>query len=346
MHPIALELLAWYGYNRRDLPWRAAREPYHVWLSEIMLQQTRVDQGLAYFVRFTEKFPTVHHLADATEEEVLKLWQGLGYYSRARNLHAAAKQVVNEHEGMFPSTLEELRNLKGVGPYTAAAIASIAFGVNAPVVDGNVHRVMSRLFDIDLPVNRPAGHRVVEEAMNILLPAGRAGDFNQAVMEFGALYCTPKNPNCLSCVLRTACRAAELGTVPIRPVKAAKAKVKPLAVDYFVVTDGSHMLMRQRTGEGIWRNLYDFPSREGDDLASELELRAFLEASGLPKALPILIAGPYTHLLSHRKITARLFKVRVDRLPAGWPNTRKVSFVEALDLPVPRLVEHFLALLV
>ncbi len=340
MHPISQMLLDWYANHHRKLPWREHRDPYRIWLSEVILQQTRVDQGTDYYHRFVEEFATVHDLAKASEEHVLKLWQGLGYYSRARNLHRAAQQVVDEFGGVFPSSRDALLQLKGVGPYTAAAIASIAFGEDVPVVDGNVHRVMARLFDIDEAVNQPTGHRAVEAAMQALLPAGQAGTFNQAVMEFGALHCTPKQPACSDCLLTMHCQALKHDTVSIRPVKAAKTKVKPVFFDYLIFTDRHRLLLRHRTAAGIWQNLYDFPSIEGAQPADQPQINAFVNALNVPPHRMTALGPPMVHLLSHRRIHAQFYLVQVDRLPAGWePSIQAYSFEKLNTLPVPRLIE-------
>lgn len=340
MHPISEKLLLWYGQHRRNLPWRESRDPYRIWLSEVILQQTRVDQGLDYYHRFVEAFPTVQDLANASEEQVLKLWQGLGYYSRARNLHRAARQVVNEFNGRFPSSRDELLDLAGVGPYTAAAVASIAFGEDVPVVDGNVHRVMARLFDLNDPVNQPVGHRSVEQAMEALLPAGQAANFNQAVMEFGALHCTPKQPGCNDCSLSAHCRAFQNETVSIRPVKAAKTKVKKVHFDYFIITDGQHIIMRHRDRAGIWQNLYDFPCIEGDRAATQKQCNDYISAFQLKNHTLQPLGEPLVHVLSHRRITAHFHLLRVHRLPAGWETPlHAVTFEKLGTLPVPRLIE-------
>lgn len=346
MHPLVKNLLEWYRAHERELPWRSSRNPYYIWLSEVILQQTRVDQGTAYYLRFVEQFPTVEKLAEASEEEVLKLWQGLGYYSRARNLLSAAKQVVQEFNGTFPSSANELQKLKGIGPYTAAAIASIAFDKDVAVVDGNVHRVISRLFDIDEPVNKPSGHQRVEQAMTQLLPSGQAGTFNQAVMEFGALHCTPKNPSCESCQLNEYCLAYQRNTATIRPVKAAKTKVKKIWIDYYLIVHNDHLLMRKRENSGIWQNLYDFPNLESDHANSIDDLHADLTSRGAMVHQISLFAGPMTHILSHRHITARFFKISCDRLTAGWCDTRPIPLPEIMQLPVPRLIEKALEQLV
>ena len=255
-------LLIWYAENHRDLPWRHHPTPYQVWISEVILQQTRVKQGLDYYLNFIERWPTVDKLAAASEEEVLKLWQGLGYYSRARNLHLCAKQIVAQYNSTFPSDYAKLKQLKGIGDYTAAAIASIAFGLPYAVTDGNVYRVLSRIFDIDTPINSKKGHdlftRLADELLNLEYP----GNHNQAMMEFGALQCTPKNPNCLHCPLQAQCLAFARQTVMQRPVKLAKTKVLTQYLNYLVFRLNDRIYLRKRSEKGIWRNLYDFPCIE------------------------------------------------------------------------------------
>ena len=235
MNNISNTLIEWYEDNKRDLPWRHEPSPYQVWISEIILQQTRVSQGLSYYLRFTEKWPTVEALAQASEEEVLKLWQGLGYYSRARNLHQCAKQVVERHGGSFPADYDQLKGLKGIGSYTAAAIASIAFNLPHAVVDGNVYRVLSRLYDIDTPINNSEGMEAFASAANELLDRQRPGLHNQAMMEFGALLCTPQNPDCLHCPVQAHCLAFDHQTVMQRPVKLPKVKISTRHFNYLVL---------------------------------------------------------------------------------------------------------------
>ncbi|MDO4757900.1 MAG: A/G-specific adenine glycosylase, partial [Rikenellaceae bacterium] len=258
-HPIAERLIAWYEAHGRTLPWRTTREAYCIWLSEVILQQTRVEQGMAYYLRFTERFPTVYDLAAASEDEVLKLWQGLGYYSRARNLHAAAKQVVEEFGGSFPDTVEALRTLRGVGDYTAAAIASIAFDRPAAVVDGNVYRVLARLFDLETAIDTTEGKRTFAALAEELLERQRPATYNQAIMDFGALVCTPQSPSCTDCPLRDLCQALAAKSVASRPVKQGRTKIRDRYFSYLHLTDGSHTLLHRRTAGDIWQGLYEFP---------------------------------------------------------------------------------------
>ena len=253
-------LLDWYARHGRDLPWRRTRDPYRIWLSEVILQQTRVAQGMDYYLRFTERFPDVGSLAAAPEDEVLKLWQGLGYYSRACNLHAAARQVAERFGGVFPRSYDEVRSLRGVGDYTAAAVCSAAYDAPCAVLDGNVFRVLARLFDIDLPIDSTAGKRTFAELAQTQLDMRCPGRYNQAVMDFGALQCTPAQPGCADCPLAARCLALAAGTVAERPVKQAKTKVRDRWFNYLHVTCGDRTLLRRR-GEGdIWQGLYEFPT--------------------------------------------------------------------------------------
>lgn len=253
-------LIQWYLQNKRDLPWRNTVNPYHIWLSEIMLQQTRVAQGLPYFLSFTSSFPTVLDLANADEEQVLKLWQGLGYYSRARNLHNTAKLVAFERGGVFPDNYKELLQLKGVGEYTAAAIASFSYNEVVPVVDGNVFRVLSRYFDIETDIASSGAKKEFTELASELIPHDNPALFNQAIMEFGALQCVPKNPDCGTCVLNSGCLALQKNKVNELPVKLKKTKVRNRYFNYLVFSDDNqNHIVRKRTEKGIWHNLYEFP---------------------------------------------------------------------------------------
>ena len=257
-------LLPWYRAHRRPLPWRGDPDPYRVWLSEVILQQTRVDQGLAYWQRFTERYPTVKDLATAPEGEVLKLWQGLGYYSRARNLLSAARQVVNDHGGQFPSTHAELLKLKGVGDYTAAAIASICFGRPDAVVDGNVFRVLARVFGIETPIDSTAGRKEFRALAGRLLDPAHPGDHNQAVMELGATVCTPKNYACLLCPLQARCIAFATGRIDALPVKAGVTRTRDRFFNYLHIATAKGLFLRQRTGKDIWQGLWELPLIESE----------------------------------------------------------------------------------
>ncbi|MBK6829719.1 MAG: A/G-specific adenine glycosylase [Flavobacteriales bacterium] len=252
-------LLPWYAEHKRPLPWRETRDPYRIWLSEVILQQTRVEQGREYWHRFVETYPTVAELAAATEDQVLRLWQGLGYYSRARNLRTAAKQVVEEHMGGFPDSYEGLKGLKGVGEYTAAAIGSIAFGLVEPVVDGNVYRVLARVFGIDTPIDSTAGRKQFRELAAALIDHEQPGEHNQAVMELGATVCTPLKPTCGECPLARKCIARATDRIDKLPVKTGKTKVRTRHFNYLHIERGDKTFLRKRTGKDIWHGLYELP---------------------------------------------------------------------------------------
>lgn len=329
-------LIQWYLQNKRDLPWRKTADPYLIWLSEIMLQQTRVAQGLPYFLSFTEAFPTVFDLAHADEENVLKLWQGLGYYSRARNLHATAKYIAFEKKGVFPENYNGLLKLKGVGDYTAAAIASISYGEPVPVVDGNVFRVLSRYFDVETDIASPAAKKEFRELAAELLPTDKASLFNQAMMEFGALQCVPKSPDCLSCVLNSGCAALQKKKVDRLPVKLKKTKVTDRYLNYIILKDSEgKSLVRKRDTKGIWFGLYEFPLVETTattsfDRVSEL----IIESDGIPAVakagdLQLLNKKEILHKLSHQHLHIYFWELTLrDTLPDGlvWEEIEKLPF--------------------
>ena len=340
-------LINWYGQNRRDLPWRQQPTPYQVWLSEIILQQTRVNQGRDYYLRFVERWPTVTDLAQASEEEVLKQWQGLGYYSRARNLHKCARQVVEQHCGQFPADFEQLKKLQGIGDYTAAAIASIAFGLPHAVVDGNVYRVLARLYDIDTPININEGQALFARLANQLLNRDQPGLHNQAMMEFGALQCTPKNPNCLHCPLQAHCLAFDHQTVMQRPVKLPKVKVTTRHFNYLVIRTKESLYLHKRSGNDIWRNLYDFPCVESEAAMTVDEVVATQQFQQLIEGKPFTITkvSPiFTHKLTHRTILAQFIEIKLDE-ELLHIQTKDLFLTRESDLgnyPIPRLIDLYL----
>ena len=301
----AAELLSWYRKNKRNLPWRGIRDPYKVWLSEIILQQTRVDQGMAYYHAFTEKYPTVRHLAQASEDQVLKTWEGLGYYSRARNLHFTAKKIVNELNGKFPTTHAGLLELKGVGDYTASAISSICFDEAQPVVDGNVYRFLSRYFGIKTPIDSTKGKKEFRAVAEELITHKNPGEFNQAMMEFGARQCKPSNPDCGQCVFRLSCLAVKKKLVTKLPVKEKKTKVTERAMTYLVIKNGAFTFIRQRSGKDIWQGLFEFPLLEGRMDRGEGRVTVWKKTvENIP--LKITEVTPViTHILSHQKLSVR-----------------------------------------
>jgi len=318
------KILLWYANNKRDLPWRSTYNPYNIWLSEIMLQQTRVAQGIPYYLKFIEHFPLVQDLANANEEKVLKLWQGLGYYSRARNLHATAKNIVENYKGEFPDTYKELLKLKGVGDYTASAIASISFNRPEPVVDGNVYRVLSRYYGIKTPINSTEGvkyfKKIAREVMNIV----EIRDYNQGIMEFGAIQCIPQNPNCNNCPLNTSCLALKENTVADLPVKIKKTKIKHRYFNYLIIVGiDEKTLIQQRTGKGIWQNLFEFPLLETDN---EINLKEVEESLGQVISLDTISdvyqynQNKIIHKLSHQHLHTKFWIVKTtSKLKDGVP---------------------------
>jgi A/G-specific adenine glycosylase len=333
-------LLRWYKKHARELPWRETRDPYVIWLSEVILQQTRVEQGLPYFHRFTKAFPTVRDLARAKEEKVMKLWQGLGYYSRARNLHKAAKVVANEYQGRFPRTFDELRSLPGVGDYTAAAIASFAFDQAVAVVDGNVFRFLSRCFGIDTPIDSPRAKREFRELAESLMEGHPPHLFNQAIMEFGAISCKPVQPLCVSCPFRETCHAYQHDLIIRLPVKAKKQKVRDRYFHYLIISTPKGVYLRQRTTGDIWAKLYEFPLLETDhptEPASLMRSAAWKSILGKQTTHIRHISREYKHLLSHQRIHARFYLLEGAVKPdEDWILADKTK---RKQLAVSRLVE-------
>jgi len=347
--PIPEILISWYHENKRDLPWRNTRDPYRIWLSEVILQQTRVNQGLNYYLRFLERFPDVNALAVAEEEEVLKLWQGLGYYSRARNLHEAARSIVKHHNGTFPGNYRDLLKLKGIGEYTAAAIASIAFGEPVAVVDGNVARVLSRLFAIEEAVNTVTGIKVLKQVASELIPPGDPATFNQAIMEFGALLCKPKNPSCMICPIKDACQAFQTGRVNDLPVKEKKAPVRVVYLNYLVllgkIKERDHVMLNKREKKGLWKNLYDFPSIESYKEATEEEVIKQALEQGILDGNPaerLSVSGIFHHQLTHRLIKARFFRISLLECTKPRGSCKWVPYESLHSYPIPRLIENYL----
>lgn len=337
----APKILNWYYEHQRNLPWRETRDPYKVWLSEIILQQTRVAQGMPYYLRFVEAFPTVHDLANVPEEQVLKLWQGLGYYSRARNLHTTAKMVVNDFKGEFPKTYKELKSLKGVGDYTASAIASFCFDVPEPVVDGNVYRVLSRYFGVDIPINSTQGIKYFKELAREVMDAENIRDYNQGIMEFGAVQCAPKKPYCLLCPLQESCVALQENKVDQLPVKLNKTKVRNRYFNYMVLLDNDgNTVLEQRRGKGIWQNLYQFPLIESEKMLQAEELRPLIYKKDIipeTESLSLYNKEPIVHKLSHQHLHTQFWILKTSYiLEEGTP------WKEIGGFPVPVLIADFI----
>ncbi|MEM0542557.1 A/G-specific adenine glycosylase [Flavobacterium sp. j3] len=336
-------LIHWYLQNKRDLPWRNQTNPYFIWLSEIMLQQTRVAQGLPYFLSFTKAFPTVFDLANAHEEQVLKLWQGLGYYSRARNLHQTAKHIAYEFNGEFPKTSKDLLQLKGIGEYTAAAIASFAYNENVPVVDGNVFRVLARYFDIDTDIASASAKKEFTQIAQQLLPIGQANLFNQAIMEFGALQCVPKNPDCNICIFNDSCLALQNKKVGLLPVKLKKTKVTSRFFNYLVFLDeNDDSIITKRTQKGIWQNLYEFPLLEtesaiaDENIISSIQKQDFV--SNKITAIHLYNSESIVHKLSHQHLNIKFWKVKVEGKIQNGINWKSIE-----KMPFPIVIHNFIS---
>lgn len=349
-------LMLWFAQNHRPLPWKGEKDPYKIWLSEIILQQTRVEQGLPYYQRFIARYPHIRDLAAAPEDELLKLWEGLGYYSRARNLHATAKYIAFERNGIFPDTFEALRSLKGVGDYTAAAIASFAFNLPYAVLDGNVFRVIARFFGIETPVNAPEAKKEFAAIAQQLLDPDRPGDFNQAMMDFGATHCTPQQPGCPLCPLQTECVAFRTGKAGVLPVKTKAPARKERFFIYLVINYHENTLLKKRVEKDIWRNLYEFPLLETGTLPTDNQaiIRLLTEhffPAGLPQGAVIDgISKPYRQTLTHRVVSAVFCELTfAENAPEfafnEYPFEDCISVSKAelkKNMAVPRIIDWYL----
>jgi A/G-specific adenine glycosylase len=344
MKDFARLLLKWNSQkNTREMPWKGERNPYYIWLSEIILQQTRVEQGLPYFLKFKQKYPTVKHLALAKEDEVMRLWQGLGYYSRARNLHETAKNIHQNYKGIFPDKLEELKNLKGVGDYTASAIASFAFGERKAVVDGNVIRVLARVFGIETPFDTTLGKKKFAELAQQLIDAKNPGLYNQAIMDFGAVVCTPKNSKCDECPFIKGCVAFNSETIEALPFREKKTKISNRFFNYVVINNEKEIFIRKRTDKDIWKNLYELPMIETErpfkgnfspSISKFLDTQDFSIES---------CSKEISQMLSHRKIHFRFVHVKPHNLSAlRIPGARRVKLKSLSQLAFPKTLHLYL----
>ncbi len=335
----------WYAANKRDLPWRHTRDPYLIWISEIILQQTQVAQGLDYYRRFVARFPDVRSLAAASPDEVLKLWQGLGYYSRARHLHAAAKLVTERFDGHFPTAYADVLALEGVGPYTAAAICSFAFGLPYATVDGNVYRVLARYFGIDVPIDTTAGQKQFAALAQLLLDTANPGLHNQALMEFGALQCTPAAPRCADCPLADSCAAYASDSVEALPRKQGKTHVRNRYFNYIFAEFDGQTYLHRRAADDIWHGLYEFPLVETPEQCSAEALLAsdFVAQSIGGQQFTFVRQTPVRkHLLSHQHIFARCLVLRLSQA-ASFDDCIVVPCARLSDYPMSRLMEKLLA---
>lgn len=345
-------LLDWSKDHPRFLPWKGEPDPYRVWLSEVLLQQTRVEQGMPYYFRFLEACPDVFALADLSEQAVLKLWEGLGYYSRARNLHATAKRVAYEMGGQFPTSVEGLRALPGVGAYTAHAIASFAFGLPYAVVDGNVYRVIARIWGYEEPINTPGAKRWFDQKAASLLDPCKPGAYNQALMDFGATWCTPRRPKCTSCPMSFHCRAWISGKAALLPVKQPKSPKKERYFFYAIFSKGGFLYIRERTGKDVWQHLWEFPMIESSGKPKDFEEVAgrligfFFKDRGLPGITPRACPGPYRQVLTHQVVYGYFVHFDLEGLAWepndgwGWRLAEHVTLKKMYA--IPRLIDRFL----
>lgn len=335
-------LTNWYSIHKRSLPWRNTEEPYRIWLSEIILQQTQITQGLPYYEAFVNKYPTVYDLASAEESDVLKLWQGLGYYSRARNLHSTANYIVTELEGKFPDNYNDLIKLKGVGDYTASAIASICFGEPAAVVDGNVYRILARYYGIDTPINSTKGIKEFKLLATSLIDKNNPAEHNQAIMEFGARQCKPQSPDCTICPFNTSCMALKEGKIEVLPVKLKKTKVSHKHFNFLVfISTDEKTLFQKRTKKGIWQNLYQFPLIE---TKTELKIEDFQthplvieQLKQTPFEFSLYNDLPIVHKLSHQHLYTKFWIVELDKLPK-----HAIDISELTTFPTSILISNFI----
>lgn len=337
-------LLSWYFSNGRSLPWRETRDPYAIWISEIILQQTRVAQGLDYYHRFLQRFPSIKDLALAEENDVLVMWQGLGYYSRARNLHTAAKTILQKHQGVFPEDYASILQLKGIGEYTASAISAFAYQQPFLAVDGNAYRVFSRYFAIDLPIDIPEGQRIIKELAYNVFDTQRPDHFNQAIMDLGSGICTPKQPRCSECPLQDDCLALLSDRMSELPVKQGKTKQKNRFLTYFVFAFDGQTYLYKRPGGDVWQGLYEFPVIESGTLQEWNDFH--VQCRHTFHTHQIQSSEPYLHLLSHQRIHARFIVIDFDALSTPLlqtiaPQCELVHRDQWQDFPVSRLIERF-----
>ncbi len=335
-------IINWYRTHKRDLPWRNTKDPYKIWLSEIILQQTRVAQGIPYFEAFIARFPDVRALAAAGEEEVLKLWQGLGYYTRARNLHASARYIQEVLKGKFPASYTGLLRLKGVGAYTAAAVASFAYGEAVPAIDGNANRVLARYFGINTPVDGGEGKKIISELANAVMDKKQPALFNQALMEFGALQCVPGLPDCKLCLLSGSCVALEKSIVTELPVKKAKQRIEKRYFNYLVIDDAGKTFLQKRTAKDIWRNLYEFPLLESEKPLDVRELLREDFVQHLFKKADFNLMRynikPVIHKLSHQHLYIWFWVFHTTAVKLS----NMCAWEDVFRFPVPVVIQHFM----
>lgn len=335
------KLLNWYKLNFRSLPWRNTKDPYKIWISEIILQQTKIQQGLPYYKKFIKQFPTIFSLAKADQKHVIKLWQGLGYYSRAQNLHDTAKKVVIDYKGNFPQTHKEMMQLRGIGDYTASAIGSICFNNREAVIDGNVYRFLGRYLGINYPIHTSKGFKTYKSRANELISNDSPGDFNQAMMDFGSIQCIPKKPNCEECIFSASCYAFINSKINLYPVKKRKNKIKTRYFNYlFICNSKNQTVLKKRTTNGIWKNLYEFPLIETQSTLNKpnIQFKKIISKYSKKKYKidPVLLKSQI-HKLSHQTLMIQFWKIL---LPDDTNLPIKKN--QILSYPVPVVIEKFI----
>lgn len=343
MDSFSQEIYQWFLINKRNLPWRETNDPYKIWISEIILQQTRVVQGIDYYNRFIAEFQNITELSNASEDSVLKLWQGLGYYTRARNLHFTAKHIVKNYNGDFPNDFKTILSLKGVGNYTAAAIASIAFNLPHAVVDGNIYRVFTRYFGILTPIDSDKGKKEIQKIADEFIDLNNPGFHNQAFMEFGALQCVPISPDCKLCPLVINCYAAQNNLQDKLPVKSKKIKQTTRYFYYYIIENKNFILIEKRTGKDIWKNLHQFPLIESDKALTDEEIlklnTPFLSFNEINVRY---VSAPIKHILTHQTIFARFIHVETDLNNFNQSNIFRINKKDIYKFAVPKLLEQYL----
>lgn len=339
MSTFSEKLYKWHNTIDRSLPWKETEDVFHIWLSEIILQQTRVEQGIPYYLKFVKRFQTVRELAHASDEEVMKLWEGLGYYSRARNMHKAA-QIIAENGGEFPKTYSELLALPGVGKYTAAAIASFAYNEAVPVIDGNVNRVATRIFGIQEPIDTNSGQKAIHEIVHRIFDSKQPAKFNQAIMDFGAVHCTPKNPLCSQCIFSDVCIAFQEELVEMIPVKSKKINKKNRFFNYLILSDDKNISIRKRIEKDIWKHLHDFILIEKESPGIEEITKKLDENLKDYKILSLNKSEPFKHILTHQNLYVNFYNISVEELKlkkgsayflVERKNLRKFAFPKIID---------------
>jgi A/G-specific adenine glycosylase len=340
MQSFSKKITEWYNPTSRNLPWKKTKDAYKIWLSEIILQQTRVEQGTPYYLAFIKKYPTVKKLANAPLDDVLKLWEGLGYYSRARNLHFAANQIMQFHNGKFPESHTEILQLKGIGNYTAAAISSFAYNLPHAVLDGNVYRVLSRIFGIETPIDSTIGKSIFQKLADDLLDKKNPSTFNQAIMDFGAILCKPQNPMCENCPFSSECKALQLNKINLLPIKSKKLIKTERHFHYFVMYDDEYIYIKQRSENDIWKGLFEFPVEEVIGQWSIANSMFFRKINHLPSTSSQPLT--YKQTLSHQYIHGYFYEIQMKRLPNSLHTYLKISKLDLLKYAFPKIVRSYL----